>query len=627
MSSHASRCGRAFQHQIVSPRDSLWISDEALAVAFERYCRVSKTQRRYAGNLPGPLECRRRLGRRHMGELSGFQSSSSPPPWAFYAPLDLSQWRWEPPRSPEARRRQKENNVKTKAVELSAVLPRWLGELVADIPDERPSTLPDPDPPIPVVQPFGTDLSSFRGSVARSPLSVLMSDTENLCRDLQQSILNGEHDRRTYKALFVEIMKALDSRFGAEKSTSADPLYICVYSALIDGLASSEVFQPYMLSNAFWNRVLARAALLPLEDLYRLYSKVVDRFPRGTAMNRWTLCILDRFLSSRTSPKTMVNPPEIFNLEELLRHAVALFSASSLGIKELAEPELCSLIFAHWASRGYLNSAEKVWQTYEAHCSGRGDTAISSLALALFEELSDTLGSTYQRRGLYISLWRILESLGRSYDMIKSLKALSHTTLLTRGFLFALCSPCNNHRIVLRLASLYMHDLRGSDNLGWNPALFKRHAEKIISDEALPSAVIWPALGIHWPGQRLSNRRRHLGRYGSSRTAIAKKLAIALAGARHLRPRVAFRHMSRCVRFIELTTRRLPLPVFEALYSVVTRSTSREHIGEAARQEWFIALVRRQYGDEAADECSRTLSEWREGMQRVWAHRVRARYK
>ncbi|KAI6350813.1 hypothetical protein MCOR25_010367 [Pyricularia grisea] len=63
----------------------------------ERYFSVSQAvmSRRQASSVPGPMEARRRLGKRQMTDA--FQVHPSPPPWAFEFPMDLSKWRWEPP--------------------------------------------------------------------------------------------------------------------------------------------------------------------------------------------------------------------------------------------------------------------------------------------------------------------------------------------------------------------------------------------------------------------------------------------------------------------------------------------------------------------------------------------------
>lgn len=85
----------------------LWITDELLADAFNRFTRVSHTARRYGSNVPGPLEARRRLAKRRMGmaAVSAAGVAGAPPPGIDLAalfglrnsrPLEKS-LKWEPP--------------------------------------------------------------------------------------------------------------------------------------------------------------------------------------------------------------------------------------------------------------------------------------------------------------------------------------------------------------------------------------------------------------------------------------------------------------------------------------------------------------------------------------------------
>lgn len=74
----------------------------ASAPEFPHLASFVQTTRRTVGSVPGPLEARRRLGKRNLGDLNALQCPPTPPPWAFPYPVDLSQWKWEPPFSDSA---------------------------------------------------------------------------------------------------------------------------------------------------------------------------------------------------------------------------------------------------------------------------------------------------------------------------------------------------------------------------------------------------------------------------------------------------------------------------------------------------------------------------------------------
>lgn len=70
MPSRAPSCrhvARSIYNNNLSP---LWITDDVLDNAFDRYLRVSRTAKRYGSSVPGPLEAQRRLAKRKMAGLA-----------------------------------------------------------------------------------------------------------------------------------------------------------------------------------------------------------------------------------------------------------------------------------------------------------------------------------------------------------------------------------------------------------------------------------------------------------------------------------------------------------------------------------------------------------------------------
>jgi hypothetical protein len=82
----------------------IWISDELLAEAFNRYVRVSHTAKRHGSNVPGPLEARRRATKRRMG-MAVAGAAMGPPGGDFGAlfgagagqPSIQNSWSWTAP--------------------------------------------------------------------------------------------------------------------------------------------------------------------------------------------------------------------------------------------------------------------------------------------------------------------------------------------------------------------------------------------------------------------------------------------------------------------------------------------------------------------------------------------------
>lgn len=88
-----------------SANGTIWITDEVLSEAFNRYVRVSHASRRFGSHVPGPLEARRRASKRRIG-CAVVGASVAPPGGDFGAlfgaggaATDISEngWSWKPP--------------------------------------------------------------------------------------------------------------------------------------------------------------------------------------------------------------------------------------------------------------------------------------------------------------------------------------------------------------------------------------------------------------------------------------------------------------------------------------------------------------------------------------------------
>ncbi|KAF4982558.1 hypothetical protein FZEAL_1837 [Fusarium zealandicum] len=74
--------------------------------AIERFHHVSSVPCRRLSSCPGPIESRRRLGKRHMTAILP-DSRASPLPWTIELPFSLGEWNWEAPTAPENRHKKR----------------------------------------------------------------------------------------------------------------------------------------------------------------------------------------------------------------------------------------------------------------------------------------------------------------------------------------------------------------------------------------------------------------------------------------------------------------------------------------------------------------------------------------
>lgn len=94
-----SPCYRALRSHTNAPAEAVWVTDDILSRALQRYIDVSRAHRRMVSYAPGPMYHRKRFGRRQMTELNSLQSAGTLPVWALPNAPDMMQWQWQPPKS------------------------------------------------------------------------------------------------------------------------------------------------------------------------------------------------------------------------------------------------------------------------------------------------------------------------------------------------------------------------------------------------------------------------------------------------------------------------------------------------------------------------------------------------
>lgn len=307
MSPPASHCRRALQRQIAPPRDSVWISDGLLASAFERYFRVSQTWNRQASNVPGPLESRRRLGRRRMADTSTWHGPPTPPPWAFLGPLNLTQWTWQPPslvRDTGRTRPRHDDTLAATAAELASLQPPPLREG-----DDRPpagvlasAVSPGPNSAASVktrISHHADVMDDFRRTASHPDDAAFAAATNKACGKFRQKIILGEISPGDLLLLSTEIWKTLDSRL--QGSPLAHRLSLSFCRAIMSGLTTSKVFTPPLLGLHFWGAFLAEMSKLPPDDtLCNLMVNVVKGMPAAERphLSYRLLALLARFFAA-----------------------------------------------------------------------------------------------------------------------------------------------------------------------------------------------------------------------------------------------------------------------------------------------------------------------------------------
>lgn len=248
MLSRNPACSRAVQRQIRTPCDSLWISDELLSSTFQRFCLVTPPVRRNGSSVPGPLECRRRLGKRRITGLSEavrLPIQDFGALWGISGAADRNQWQWEAPSIPSSQAT-KESTLE---------IPPWLRGY-EPLPENDLPKSPRIDQPV-YAEPRGIvqeDLDHFFGQLQ----AATFADAQKLCRhfaqDFKQKSILGLTSEELMMASLQQFAKRVpDVTIGAELTMTR-----CIefYQAVWEGIRSCKVLKVTDLNGTLLNRLL-----------------------------------------------------------------------------------------------------------------------------------------------------------------------------------------------------------------------------------------------------------------------------------------------------------------------------------------------------------------------------------
>ena len=233
--------------------DSIWISDDMLYAVFKRFCAPPKTIKRRGSSVPGPMEGRRRLGKRRMTQLSEAiptPASNQGLAWGFLGAVDRTQWRWEAPTPRPAKK------------EGGAFLPTWLSEWDTTSPDAiREGSQAD----IMEEKSLDNGARTIREGVFHfrqifSCESDPDSQITEFSRKLEQNLALGLVSGDTLAFALHQITKCI--RDGS-KSAEIEPLCHTFYSSVWRGICASKVLGPVDFEGNVLNEFIGLLSYLP----------------------------------------------------------------------------------------------------------------------------------------------------------------------------------------------------------------------------------------------------------------------------------------------------------------------------------------------------------------------------
>ncbi|KAK3988110.1 hypothetical protein QBC44DRAFT_110549 [Cladorrhinum sp. PSN332] len=275
MNPRASRCSRTLQRQIIPSKDALWITDALLAHAFENYRRVSVAWNRRASHVPGPLESQRRLGRRRIGDLNALQYPPTPPPWEFPFPLDLSNWKWQPPgltTIAEQEPQSEGENHEPKGWLIQAMGILFTQQLAR----QRPSLPVAASSRVRAL--IQADIGAFRGLDIDTPAATKIGHARTISASLRTLLALDEIPSEEVLPIMTEVLDIFESEFSSSHRLS-EILGMTIWD-ILEGISVSKACAPSLLDTKLWQTILGRMLRLPADShLGDLLVHVVDLIP------------------------------------------------------------------------------------------------------------------------------------------------------------------------------------------------------------------------------------------------------------------------------------------------------------------------------------------------------------
>lgn len=218
-----ARCLLA-QQRPRSSNQAVWVRDDLLVAVFQSFCGKHANSKRHGSSVPGPMECRRRAGKRR---LSAFAEAPPTPLidvgtlWGYPTAVDRSQWQWQPPSNP----------VETKTI--TPAWPSWLQGVPAQTTTADADNLPDHTNKL--HDKFETATDDFLHMITKIPTEEIYSHCVAFNERLRQDMCLGLIPQNTISWALEHIPAQL-RRIAFQRGVNQQALRFSLYENIWKGL-------------------------------------------------------------------------------------------------------------------------------------------------------------------------------------------------------------------------------------------------------------------------------------------------------------------------------------------------------------------------------------------------------
>ncbi|KAI1779873.1 hypothetical protein F4818DRAFT_400922 [Hypoxylon cercidicola] len=651
----ASKCHRAAHRHLRPQHDSIWIPETLLIATFERFCVTSTTTTRHGSSVPGPMENRRRMGRRHMGELNFGQSHSAAPLWGLENLPDLTQWQWKPPSPPDTRLRQSEAEGAWRQSPLKAVVDS-LGSLFVPTSAPLPKRIWDAhSPPSEVVD---AGLNALCRDLTSDTTAQTWPNFKSFCHSWESCVTDGHFWGEKICSVLDGIQRGLCMmQLGDEDlvaSTTISKLELVLLQATIAGLSSRNIPQDNQSDCLVWSSVLHKISGLQINNLTVLKAAMahipdcyLGDMSAGILANLRTYLTASRRNSKRsTLARQASKVAQCLTRLDLTNHLHILESGTQFVLQEKDSKApgyprerlawLYLLARLPCVNESYLAAVCSILEAGKAvkPLSRRGICELYLLKhrssikdeLALYNSLRKNQGRNSNSSETYSSLclaaWQtgqfhvvpglceLLHKLGRQQDIMCLARGLRDEVKNEATPLVNLALGARQPGLAIEILSLYQKHSGGPARC-WKRN-FLTDALKILTKcRSVRQDKILSALGLIRPLRRRGRRAEAITMRQLLDTATA---AMAFANSPGLSNRTSLRLISRCIRYLQASNRNavLPTPALRALLHNITRDLAEGRPGRTARLRWVLRLFQKHAGYEQMLQIGLVLRRWRD---------------
>ncbi|KAI0395051.1 hypothetical protein F5Y17DRAFT_425007 [Xylariaceae sp. FL0594] len=662
-----SQCYRAVRRHLRPHHDSPWVPDSLLLSAFERYAATFRTGARYGSSVPGPLEHRKRLAKRHMGDLHFGQSHSAAPIWELANLVDLNQWQWKPPTSHDTRRRQTAS-----AFEVRTHWDTIFSPLRSFIPQSTEQAFDHDTPDHEVILPNDVILTGVADELFGADSTPAEIITEAIF-SLSQDILRGTNSAplfhrfcdhwkialakkwvrgETVCTILTGILDGLDGKaLSALGPKSAEQQKLTLVEATMEGISGVENDENMPFDAAAWNGMLHGVSRIQLNTT-RIFSRAMNCIPdqhlqavvSGINDNLYSYLVglgraTKRATFARQAAKMAV--PLKAMSQPVLQSVLDDATRRVLEYSEVKDSRFSDIRFGWLQLLARLPNVDECYlgQVCAALQTGRHSQPISDIEVCqvllvwansrapleqytkLYSAIDPHDGTRCYRR-LGARLWHT-HQFHRIRPFVKFLHIIGREhaiTLLAKGVpnphrqgpcaLANLAIGMRRPRVAIDILCLY-EESRRLESQFWESRLGFRALENLVWVPGFDHKRLLAYLGVK-PALRARTRpARARCRLSSNHIAKIAAIGTVVGLSPHLSRRKAFFFLTLCYRHLRKHNSRLPVALMRALFHNVTRCLVNGEPGITARLRYILTIIHKEMGSAATHRIGLALSNKR----------------